>query len=133
MDKIKEFLNKKNIIAVVGVSNNPDKWGWKVYQKLKSDGFKVYPINPKHSKIDNDVCYHDLRSLPKKPDVVITVVPPKITEKIVEQCKNLKINKIWMQPGSESKKAVTFCKNNNIEVIANACFVVDGLNKKFSE
>ena len=129
MEKIKEFLNRDNIIAVIGVSTNPGKWGWKVYQKLKSAGFSVYAINPKHKRISNDACYPNLQASPKKPDVVVTIVHPKITEKIVKQCKDLKIDKIWMQPGSESKKAIIFCKNNNIKVIANACFVVDSFDK----
>ena len=105
--------------------------GVEIYEKLKSVGFEVYPINPKHNKINNNVCYSNLKSLPKKPNVVITVVPPKVTEKIVDQCKNLKIDKIWMQPGSESEKAIEFCKNNNIEVMYGACFVVDALKQDF--
>ncbi len=125
-----DFLSKANRIAVVGVSSSKKKWGWKIYEKLKSAGFRVYPLNPKHKKIAGDVCYPDLKSLPESPDVVITVVPPDVTEKIVKQCKNLGIGKIWMQPGSESKKAIKFCKNNNIEVIYNSCFAVNALEDK---
>ena len=127
------FLEKRNLIAVIGVSLNAKKWGSKIYKTLKSVGFNVYPINPKYKKINNDVCYANLNSLPKKPDVVITVVPPKATEQIVKECKNLKIDKIWMQPGSESEKSISFCKNNHIKAVHNICFVVDGLKKKFSD
>lgn len=129
----KELLNKKKLIAIVGASSNPEKWGWKIYKSLKSSGSCVYPVNPKYKEINEDVCYPDLKSLPKKPDMVVAVVMPKITELIVEECKSLKINKVWMQPGSESKKAIDFCKNNNIEVIYNTCLVVDGLGKKFND
>lgn len=133
MHRIREFLDKDYAFAIIGVSVNPDKWGLKIYKKLKFFGFNVYPINPKYKKIDNNICYTDLTSLPKKPDVVITVIPPDITEKIVRECKNLKINKIWMQPGSESKKAITFCKNNDIKVVVNTCFVINDLNKDFGD
>ena len=100
---------------------------------MKSSGFCVYPINPKYTQINGEACYSDLKSLPKKPDMVVTVVSPKITEHVVEECKNIGINKVWMQPGSESEKAISFCKNNNIDVVFNACFVVDGLKKKFDD
>jgi len=123
--KISEFLNKENRIAIVGVSDNSKKWGRKIFEKLKLDNFCVYPINPKHKKIGEDICYPNLRSLPKKPTIVITVVSPKITEKIVEECKELGINKIWMQPGSESGKVITFCRDNNIEASFNTCFVMN--------
>ncbi len=126
-----EFISRKNIVAVVGASNNKNKWGYKIYKKLRLLGFSVYPVNPNHETIDRKKCYPDLKVLPKKPDVVITVVPPKITEKVVKECKNIGIEKIWMQPGSESKKAIEFCKKNDIDVIYNACFVINGLKEVF--
>ncbi len=133
MYKTRGFLDKNYIFAIIGVSTNPDKWEWKIYEKLKSEGFNVYPINPKHKKINNDICYVNLSSLSKKPDVVITVVPPNITEKTVRECKDIGIHKVWMQPGSESEKAINFCKDNNIKTVINSCFVVDNLNKNFKD
>lgn len=130
MDKMKQFLDKDNIIAVVGVSSDHDKWGWKIYKELKSAGFKVYPVNPKYDMVDQDICYHNLKSLPKKPDVVLTVVPPNVTEQVVTQCIELDIRKVWMQPGSESEKAINLCRDNGIEAVHDACFVVDGLKKR---
>lgn len=127
----KWFLRQKNIFAIIGVSKNPDKWGFKIFNELKSKGFMVFPVNPKYDKIKDDICYLNLTSLPQKPNVVITIVLPEITFKIVKECKDLKIEKIWMQPGSESEKAIKFCKNNNIKIVANACFVMDDLNKNF--
>ena len=126
---MEDFLDRKNKIAVIGVSNNHEKWGYKVYRSLKNSGFKVYPVNPKHEKIDSDRCYPDLRSIPEKIDEVITVVPPEVTENVVKICKELGIRKVWMQPGSESEDAIRFCEENGINVIHDACFVVDGLKK----
>jgi len=127
-----EFLNKKNKIAIVGVSNNRQKWGSKIYNELKAQGFSVYPINPKHKKIGYGTCYPDLEALPEKPGLVITVVPPGATEKVVKQCMELGIEKVWMQPGSESEKAIKFCKHNGIRAIYNSCFVANkpGAGKK---
>lgn len=130
---LKTFLDKRNRIAIVGVSSDPRKWGHKIYKTLRSTGFEVYPINPKYSKIGDDPCYPNLKSLPKKPDTVITVVPPSVTENIVRECKNLKIERVWMQPGSESKDSIYFCDNNNIKVLYNSCFVVNGLKKNFGD
>lgn len=126
---MEDFLDRKNKIAVIGVSNNHEKWGYKIYRALKNSGFEVYPVNPKHEKIDSDRCYPDLRSIPEKIDEVITVVPPEITENVVKRCKELGIRKVWMQPGSESEDAIRFCEENGINVIHDACFVVDGLKK----
>ncbi len=122
---IKKFLRKENIFAVVGVSRDKKKYGYKVYKNLKEAGYKVYPINPNCDEIDGDRCYHFIGELPEKPDVVDIVVPPAVTEKILIKCKEFGIRKVWVQPGSESKKALKFCKKNNIEVICNVCVMVE--------
>ncbi len=127
VDAFSEFLQKTNIIAVMGASRNKEKFGYKVYATLKRNSYAVYPVNPAAEEVDGDRCYSSLSSLPKKPDVVITVVPPHITEKVVREMKELGLKRIWMQPGSESASAIAFCEKNNIKVIANICFIVDGL------
>jgi len=73
--------------------------------------------------VEGDKCYHSLSEIPLKVDVVDTVVPPHITEQIVKECKEIGINKVWMQPGSESEKAIIFCKDNGIEVVYDNCIM----------
>lgn len=121
---IKEFLRKGNIFAVVGASRNPDKYGHQVYRDLKIAGYKVYPINPKADEVLEDRSYSDLKELPKVPDVVDIVVPPEVTEKIVKECHELGIKKVWMQPGSESEEAIKYCKEKGMEVLHDICVMV---------
>jgi predicted CoA-binding protein len=122
---VESFLNKKNVIAVVGASREPEKYGLRVYKDLKSGGYKVYPVNPNADEVLGDKCYASLEALPERPVVVDVVVPPKVTEEIVKTCKNLGITKVWMQPGSESETAIKFCKDNNIAVIFGKCIMVE--------
>ena len=63
--------------------------------------------------------------MPVKPDVVDVVVPPEITEQLVKTCKRLGITKVWMQPGSESKVAISFCVENNMDVVHGVCIMVE--------
>jgi len=122
---IKKFLDKKNVFAVVGASKNPKKYGHQVYRDLKEAGYRVYPVNPNAEEILGDKCYPNLESLPVKPDVVDTVVPPKVTEETVKACKALGIKNVWMQPGSESEKAIKFCEDNGIEVVYGVCVMIE--------
>jgi predicted CoA-binding protein len=122
---IEDFLNKKNIIAVVGASRDREKYGYRVYRDLKGGRYKVYPVNPNTSEILGDKCYPSLEALPEKPDIVDIVVPPKVTEEIVKTCKKLGITKVWMQPGSESEVAIKFCKDNAIDVVYGMCIMVE--------
>jgi len=125
LDIIKEFTDRKNVIAVVGASRNPEKYGHRVYRDLKEAGYKVYPVNPNVDEVLGDKCYPSLESLPVKPDVVNIVVPPKVTEEIVRSCKKLDITKVWMQPGAESEEAIKFCSENGIDTVYGVCIMVE--------
>jgi len=122
---IRTFLNKKNVFAVVGVSKDPKKYGHQVYKNLRGAGYRVYCVNPNADEVLGDKCYPNLEALPIKPDVVDVVVPPKITEDILQACKKLRITKVWMQPGSESAKAIKFCEENNIDAVYGVCVMVE--------
>jgi hypothetical protein len=124
-ESIKVFLNKKNVFAVVGASRDPRKYGYQVYKDLKNSGYEVYPVNPNAKEILDDMCYPSLENLPIKPDVVDVVVPPKVTEHTVETCKKLGITKVWMQPGSESEKAIKFCEKNDVDVVYGVCVMIE--------
>lgn len=114
-------MDKENIFVVVGASRNSKKYGHQVFVDLKNSGYQVYPVNPNAEKVAGEKCYPKLSKLPEKPDVVNIVVPPKVTLKIVKQCLKLGIDKVWMQPGSESKQAIQFCKKNDIELVQGVC------------
>ena len=122
---IRGFLEKRNVFAVVGASRNQKKFGHQVYKDLRNAGYNVYPVNPNADEILGDKCYPSLGSLPRSPQVVDLVVPPKATNQIVKICKKLGIKMVWMQPGSESKTALDFCKENNIEVVHGVCVMVE--------
>ena len=126
------LLGEGDKIAVTGVSSNPKKWSSVLFNSVKSLGFKAYPINPKHSKIRGDKVYPNIASLPEKPDVVITVTPSRVTEKTIEECVEIGVGKVWMQPGSESKRAVELCKENDIRFMQNSCFFNRGVGMKQS-
>ncbi len=127
---IEEFLEKSNVFTVVGASRDPSKYGHQVYRDLRAAGYQVYPVNPNADEILGDKCYPNLESLPELPQVVDLVVPPKVTNQIVKDCKKLGINKVWMQPGSESETALNFCKQNNIKVVHGVCVMVERRSKQ---
>ena len=110
--------------AVVGASRDQSKYGYKVLMDLKNGGYEAFAVNPACDDIEGIPCYPDLHSLPKKPDLLITVVPPKVTEKAVREAKEVGIDKIWMQPGSESDEAISYAEDNGIGVMHNACIMI---------
>jgi predicted CoA-binding protein len=120
---VENFLASKKI-AVVGVSRNNRKFGNTVYRELKKKGYEVYPINPYAQTIDGDVCYPDITSIPEKPDAVLLSISQDKTEAIVEEILDAGIDKVWMQQGSQSEKAIKFCEDNNIDCVSNECILM---------
>jgi len=92
------MINKDFFYAVVGASNNEEKYGHKVFKDLLSAGYKVVPINPTEQVILGKKVYPTLSDIHQKIDVVIFVTQPSVTEKVLEQVKTLKIQNVWMQP-----------------------------------
>lgn len=117
---VEEFLSQRRF-AVVGATNRKEKYGYKIFKDLKEKGYEVYPVHPVLQEIEGVRCYPTLSQVPVKVDVVDIVVPPRVTEKIVEECAKLKIKRVWMQPGAESEKAIKFCKTHRIKVIYGIC------------
>jgi len=125
IEDIEEFINKKNIFAVIGVSQDTNKYGRKVFDDLKKYNYSVFPINPKEEFILNSKCYKNLKSLPVKPDVVSFVIPPAIGIHIIMECKELGIDKVWLQPGSESEEIIEYCKDNKIGCLHHQCVLLN--------
>ena len=120
---IKEFMRQKKF-AVVGATDNPQKYGNQIVKNLKSRGYEVYPINLRLKDLEGFRCYSTLADVPVKVDVVDFVVPPEATEEILKQCKKLKLNRIWLQPGSENETAIAFCHENNLKVVHSVCVML---------
>jgi len=120
---IKEFMDQKRF-AVVGATDNPDKYGNRIVKNLRDRGYEVYPVNPKLEKVEGLRCYPSIVEVPVRVDVVDFVVPPKATEEILKHCKDLGLDRIWLQPGSESEAAIAFCQNNNLKVVHSVCVML---------
>ncbi|MEA3414010.1 MAG: CoA-binding protein [Nanoarchaeota archaeon] len=117
------MIDKNYRIAVVGASNNPMKYGNIVMRDLITKGYNVVPVHPSEKIILKIPVYRNLKAVMKNINLVIFVVPPKITEKVLIDVKEMKIPKVWMQPGSESLNAIKFCEDNKIECIHNSCIM----------
>ena len=112
---VEEFIAQKRF-AVVGATDNHDKYGYQIFENLRRRGYEVFPVNPRLNELEGNKCYPSIGDIPVEVDVVDFVVPPKVTEEILKECKNLGLNRIWLQPGSESETAIEYCHDNDMKV-----------------
>lgn len=116
---------EQRLWAIVGASTDPGKWGYRVYKALKERGYRVYPVNPRARQIDGDLCYPTLAELPETPGVVDVVVPPKLGLAVAEVAARAGIARLWFQPGAQSPENIARARALGLEVVANACALVE--------
>jgi predicted CoA-binding protein len=119
------FLDRKRI-AVTGVSRTPEGHGANVvYQRLRSRGYQVFPVNPNAQEVAGDRCYPDLRSIPGGVEAVVIGTSPAHAEGAVRECVDLGIDQVWMHRsvggGSVSEPAAAYGREHGVTVIAGGC------------
>lgn len=114
---------EKKVWAVVGVNEDPEKYGNMIYKKLKRHGYKVYPVNPKYQTIEGDKCYSSLSLLPEKPDVINMVVSPKVGKAIIEEAASLGTEYVWLQPGTYNDEIIKLINEKGLNFVK-ACVLM---------
>lgn len=109
--------------AVVGATDDPGKYGYKLWYILKDRGYTVFPINPKLTEIEGHEVFPSLRDLPVKPEVIDMVVNPRVGIKVMEEIAELGIKYVWMQPGTRSQEIRDFADDHDITLIEDCVLV----------
>lgn len=135
--RVHDFLAQKRI-AVAGVSrdNSHHPVGNLIHRRLKSTGHEVFAVNPHMQSFEGDRCYTDLRSIPGGVDGVVIITRPEVTERIVHECSDAGVRRVWMHQSlrrgsSVSPQAVEYCRQHDISVIAGACPMMYGSGADF--
>ena len=130
--KVHDFLAQKRI-AVAGVSRDQSQHpvGNLIYHRLKATGHDVFAVNPHMQTFEGDRCYPNLQSIPGGVDGVVIITRPETTERIVRDCNDSGVPRVWMHQSvgkgsSVSPKAVEYCRQHSISVIAGACPMMYG-------
>lgn len=125
METVSTLLSEGDpVIAIVGATDNPAKYGYRIYRDLKRKGYRVFPVNPTRDTIDGDPVFADLAELPEPPDIVTYVVPPQRTLRLLKRAKELGLMRVWVQPGAENADVMAYLEANNFDYMAKACIMV---------
>jgi hypothetical protein len=136
--KVQDFLAQKRI-AVAGVSRDTGRHptGNLIFQRLKTTGHDVFPVNPHMQTFEGAPCYPDVASIPGGVDGVVIITKPDAAEQIVRQCGDAGVSRVWMHQSfagagsSVSRAAVEYCRDHGITVIAGACPMMYGPGADF--
>jgi hypothetical protein len=111
-------------IAIIGASQDRNKFGNKAVRVFADKGYKVYPIHPKLSEIEGHKVYSSILQVPEKElDMVSFYLPPAVGMKVIEDVAKVKCKEVWLNPGSESDELVEKAESLGLTVIQ-ACSIV---------
>lgn len=114
-----DLLKSKQTWAVLGMSDNPEKFAYKIFHALKDHGKTVYGVNSKYDQIDGEKIYPDFNSFPTDVDVAVFVVNPIIGLGYLQQLQDNHITNLWLQPGTVSEELVEQAKSRGFNIIEN--------------
>lgn len=108
-----DILKQSHNIAVIGVTQNTEKFGYKIYKRLKQLGYKTYGISPIYKEIEGDLLYTNLKSIPDKIDLIVFVTNPKFTIDYINEGLDLNIEHYWFQPHTYTDEIIELLENNH--------------------
>lgn len=113
--KERDILKIYNNYCIIGMSPDPEKYSYQIYQCLKNAGKHVYGISPKYDTIDNDKMYTSLLDIQYPVDVVVFVVKKAIGMTYIREMRELGIKYAWMQPGTYDEDLLHAFHDQGIE------------------
>ena len=119
---ISKILSMK-IIAVVGMSPNPERPSHFVSKYMFNNGFKIIPVNPGQKEILGLKCYPALEHIKYEVDIVNVFRNSDYATPIIQEAISIKAKAIWLQDGIVSIEGRQMAKNNNIIYIENDCIL----------
>jgi predicted CoA-binding protein len=118
---MKDILLSTKTVASVGLSSNPGKESYGIVEYLKSQGYRVIPINPTAEEILGEKSYPDLESVPEKIDVVQVFRRPEDVPPVVEGAIKVGAKTVWMQEGIVNEEAAQKAREAGLQVVMDAC------------
>jgi predicted CoA-binding protein len=124
-DQLKHILESAQTIAVVGLSASPEKKSHEIAAYLKSQGYRVIPVNPSAAEILGEKSYPDLTAVPDKVDVVQLFRPSEDVPPFVDQAIQIGAKAVWMQEGIVNEAAAATARAAGLEVVMDRCMRVE--------
>ena len=117
MDLVEEQLRNSKTIAVVGLSDNPERDSHRVSRYLQSQGYRIIPVNPMIGEALGEKSYPDLKSVPEPVDLVDIFRRSELVPPVVDEAIAVGVKYIWMQDRVINPEAAAKAEAAGIPVI----------------
>ena len=132
-ETIQTILEKTKTIAVVGLSDKPDRPAFRVSRYMQQQGYRILPIHPQASKVLGETAYPTLDAAiaaEGKIDLVDVFRASEYVPEIVKDTMRLKIPYLWLQEGVCHEEAVKWAEADGILVVQDRCIYKEHASAK---
>lgn len=120
-DVIDRILDGSKTVAVVGLSDKPDRPSHLVAHFLRGKGYRIIPVNPTVHTVMGEKSYGSLSEIPGRVDLVDVFRKSENVPGIAEEAIRVGVKYFWMQEGVVSEQAREKLAAAGIPVVMNRC------------
>jgi predicted CoA-binding protein len=125
-DRLRELLSTARTIAVVGLSDKPERDSNEVARYLQSVGYRIVPVNPMLTEVLGEKAYPSLDAVPASTRIDLVDIFRRSEEvpPIVEQAIARKVPAVWMQLGVRHPAAAENATAHGLTAVEDLCIMV---------
>jgi predicted CoA-binding protein len=120
-EELREIYAETQTIAVVGASGDENKPGHRIPRYLKSQGFKIIPVNPTADEVLGERAYPSLSDVDMPIDTVEVFRPAEEAPDIARQAVAMGAKHLWLQEGIVSEEARKVAEEGGVKVVMDMC------------
>lgn len=124
-EEMGEMLKKSKRIAVVGLSNNPERTSYMISKAMQDNGYEIIPVNPAVSEVLGVKAVGSLKEIDGHIDIVNVFRRSEFLPGIAKEFAEIDAEIFWAQSGVENKEAYNFLKEKGYTVIMDRCIKVE--------
>ena len=128
-ETIRKILKESKTIAVVGLSDKPDRYSYIVASYLMEHGYKIIPVNPNIVEWKGLKSHASLKDISEKIDVVGIFRRSEFVDVVVKEAITIGAKAIWMQEGVVDEKAAEKAEKAGLLVVMDRCMMKEHRKK----
>jgi predicted CoA-binding protein len=124
-EEMGKMLKESKRIAVVGLSDNPERTSYMVSKAMQDSGYEIIPVNPAVSEVLGVKAVKALKDIEGHVDIVNVFRRSEFLPGIAKEFAEIDADIFWAQLGVENEEAYNFLKEKGHTVIMNRCIKVE--------
>jgi len=90
---------------------------------MKSQGYRIVPVNPGHTEILGEKCYRRLEDIPEPVEIVNIFRRSEEVAPVVDSAIQIGAKAVWMQEGIEDQASAQKARSAGLEVVMDRCIL----------